>query len=82
MFSETERVFSDTKIYVSSTRSCLGSDILEAMECLTRWAKAGVLIGQMEATARFIRAIVKVRRIRAMMLVSQTDATERVSRTY
>jgi hypothetical protein len=62
-----------------TTRSCLGSDILEAMECLARWAKAGVLIDRMEATARSTRAIVKVRRIRTMILVSQTDIPSKCS---
>jgi hypothetical protein len=42
LFSETERVFSDTKLYISPLRSWLGVDIVEAMECLLRWNRAGL----------------------------------------
>ena len=40
MSSETERVFSGTKLTISPTRNCLGEDIIEATECLNRWYKA------------------------------------------
>ena len=42
MSAETERIFSDTKLYISPLRSRLGIDIVEAMECLLRWNRAGL----------------------------------------
>ena len=42
MSSETERVFSGTKLTLSPARNRLGEDIIEATECLNRWYKAGL----------------------------------------
>ena len=41
MSSETERVFSDTKLFISDMRSRLGPEIIEALECLRKWILAG-----------------------------------------
>jgi hypothetical protein len=41
MSAETERVFSSTKLMISSNRTCLNADIIEAEECLQVWYKAG-----------------------------------------
>jgi hAT family C-terminal dimerisation region len=41
MSSETERVFSGTKLTISPSRNRLGGDIIEATECLNRWYQAG-----------------------------------------
>jgi hypothetical protein len=79
MFSKTERVFSDTKIYVSPTHSCLGSDISEATESYTL-DKGRALIGWVEAAARPTRMVIKVRRIRLMILISQIDTTSQCNR--
>jgi hAT family C-terminal dimerisation region len=40
MSSETERVFSSTKLTILLTRNQLGDDIIKATECLNRWYKA------------------------------------------
>jgi hypothetical protein len=45
MSAETERVFIDTKLYISLLRSRLDIDILEATECLLRWNRAGLQEG-------------------------------------
>lgn len=42
MSAETERVFSDTSIYLSSRRARMGSELLEALECENKWMKAGI----------------------------------------
>src|SRR5271156_4171809 len=42
MSAETERVFSDTQIYLSQRRRRMGADVLEALECENRWIKAGI----------------------------------------
>jgi hypothetical protein len=42
MSAETERTFSNAKHIISSTRTCLGADIVEAEECLHAWYKAGM----------------------------------------
>jgi hypothetical protein len=41
MSAETERTFSDTKLTIPPSRTCLGADIVEAQECLQAWYKAG-----------------------------------------
>jgi hypothetical protein len=35
MSAETERVFSDTKLFISDLRSRLGREIIEALECIS-----------------------------------------------
>ena len=42
MSSETERVFSDTKLFISDMRSRLWPEIIEALECLRKWILAGL----------------------------------------
>jgi hypothetical protein len=37
MSAKTERVFSDTKLFISESRSRLGPTIIEALECIRRW---------------------------------------------
>src|SRR6266536_2871273 len=39
MSAEPERLFSSTKITISDLRSRLGSDTIEALECLRSWLK-------------------------------------------
>jgi hAT family C-terminal dimerisation region len=42
MSAETERVFSDTKLKISPNQNRLGEDIIEAIEGLNRWYRAGI----------------------------------------
>ena len=42
MSAEAERVFSGTKLTISSSRNRLGDDIIEATECLNHWYKHGL----------------------------------------
>jgi hypothetical protein len=42
MSAETERVFSDTKLFISDLRSRLGPEIIEALECIRKWMLAGL----------------------------------------
>jgi hypothetical protein len=42
MSAETERVFSDTKLFISDLRSRLGPEIIEALECIRKWVLAGL----------------------------------------
>ena len=42
MNAETERVFSDTKLFISDLRSRLGPEIIEALECIRKWILAGL----------------------------------------
>jgi hAT family C-terminal dimerisation region len=40
--AETERIFSGTKLTISSQQNRLEEDIIKATECLNRWYKAGI----------------------------------------
>jgi hypothetical protein len=40
MSAETERVFSDTKLFISDLHSRLGPEIIEALECIRKWILA------------------------------------------
>jgi hAT family C-terminal dimerisation region len=40
--TETERIFSGTKLTISPNRNRLGEDIIEATECLNRWYRTGL----------------------------------------
>jgi hypothetical protein len=42
MSAETERVFIDTKLFISNLRSRLGAEIIEALECIRKWILAGL----------------------------------------
>jgi hAT family C-terminal dimerisation region len=42
MSTETECIFSNAKLTISSNRNRLGEDIIEATECLNRWYRAGI----------------------------------------
>jgi hypothetical protein len=42
MSSETERIFSDSKLYLSPQRCRMGAELLEALECENKWIKAGI----------------------------------------
>ena len=39
MSAEPERLFSDAKLTVTDRRSRLGSDVMEALECLKSWLR-------------------------------------------
>ena len=42
MSAEIERVFSDTKLFISDLRSRLGPEIIEALECIRKWMLTGL----------------------------------------
>ena len=39
-------LFSSAKLLISDRRARLGDDVIEAVECLKSWAKAGFLFGE------------------------------------
>jgi hypothetical protein len=43
MSSEVERVFSSSKILISDRRNRLGDTVIQAVECLKSWEKAGLI---------------------------------------
>ena len=49
MSAETERVFSDTKLFISDLRSRLELKIIEALECIRKWILAGLYAATMRA---------------------------------
>lgn len=53
MSAETERVFCDTNFFISDLRSRLGSEIIEALECICKR-----ILGGLEAAT--VRAKVSV----------------------
>ena len=42
MSAETERAFSGTKLTISDNHCRLGAPIIEAIECVGRWMRAGL----------------------------------------
>ena len=49
MSAETERVFSDTKLFISDLCSRQGPEIIEALECIHKWIPAGLQAATMRA---------------------------------
>jgi hypothetical protein len=43
MSSEVERVFSSSKILISDRKNKLGDSVIQAVECLKSWEKAGLV---------------------------------------
>jgi hypothetical protein len=60
MSAETERVFSDTKLFTSDLRSRLGPEIIEALECIRKW----ILVGPYAATVRAKMGVISVSQTR------------------
>jgi hAT family C-terminal dimerisation region len=46
MSAETERMFSNTQIFLSRRQRRMGADVLAALECENRWIKAGIWLAQ------------------------------------
>jgi hypothetical protein len=42
MSAETERVFGNTKLFISDLCSRLGPELIEALECIREWILAGL----------------------------------------
>ena len=56
MSAETERVFSDTKLFIPESRSRLGPAVIEALEYVRRWVLAGLWTTTMMFMLTFFRS--------------------------